>query len=169
MNEMIFCPSCGHESLQWNGEKWSCPDCGFVLYNNVAAAVAVVVTCGDEVLFTRRNQEPAKGKLDLSGGFSEPDESAEHTCARELYEELKREVDESRLKYFCSFPNIYPYKNIVYHTMDLFYGYEVEEKFEVSLEESEVSEAVWIHKNNINLEEIAFESQKRFFRKYFQP
>lgn len=166
MNDLKFCPKCGHESLQWNGEKWSCTHCDFVLYHNVAAAVAVVVTCGDEMLLTRRNQEPAKGKLDLSGGFSEPNESAEHTCARELREELNMDVEEERLKFFCSLPNIYPFKNIIYHTMDLFYGYEVAEKFEVSLEEAEVSEAIWIHKNDLNLEDIAFESQKKFLKKY---
>jgi ribosomal protein L33 len=56
-----YCPSCGKESLHWDGEKkWSCPECGFTLYNNVAGAVAVVIRCGDEIYLTRRNRDPKK-------------------------------------------------------------------------------------------------------------
>ena len=168
MELLKYCPKCGNPTLNWDGEKkWSC-SCGFTLYNNVAGAVAVVVRCGDEIFFTKRNQEPKKGKLDLAGGFVDPKESAETTCKRELFEELQLEVDESKLKYLASLPNIYHYKGIDYNTLDLFYEYEVVEKFQVKLELSEISETVWIPVSEFNPEDIAFDSQKLFFEKMYR-
>ena len=167
MEYLKFCPKCGNESLSWDGEKkWNCKDCDYVLFHNVAGAVAVVIKCGDEILLTRRNQEPKKGKLDLAGGFVDPKESAEETCARELFEEMKINIDISKLKYLASLPNIYEYKNIIYNTLDLFYEYESEEKFEVKLEISEISETVWLKIKDIKPAEIAFDSQRFFLEKY---
>lgn len=169
MKILKYCPSCGLESLNWDGEKkWSCPNCNFTLYNNVAGAVAVVIRCGDEVYLTRRNRDPKKGKLDLAGGFVDPKESAEESCKRELFEELQLDVDISNLKYLTSQPNVYQYKEIDYNTIDLFYEYNVSEKFEVNLELSEISEAVWIPLKELNLDDLAFDSQKIFFEQYLK-
>lgn len=167
MDYLKFCPKCGNESLNWDGEKkWNCKVCDYVLFHNVAGAVAVVIKCGDEILLTRRNQEPKKGKLDLAGGFVDPKESAEETCARELFEEMKMRIDISKLKYLASLPNIYEYKNIIYNTLDLFYEYESDEKLEVNLEISEISETVWLKVQDINPDDIAFDSQRIFLEKY---
>ncbi|MFP3596241.1 NUDIX hydrolase [Chryseobacterium sp. SIMBA_029] len=169
MKLLKYCPSCGKESLEWDGEKkWSCPNCDFRLYNNVAGAVAVVIRCGDEVYLTRRNQEPKKGKLDLAGGFVDPKESAEEACKRELFEELQLNIDISNLKYITSLPNIYQYKEIDYNTIDLFYEYTVSEKFDVNIELSEISETQWIPLKEVNPDDIAFDSQKRFFEAYLK-
>ena len=126
----------------------------------------MVVICGDEILLTRRNQEPAKGKLDLAGGFADPHESAEFTCFRELKEELDIEIDTEKLRFLMSLPNIYHYKGIDYNTLDLFFEYRVEEKFSVNLEKSEIAETVWVKKENIQLEDIAFPSQRLFFERF---
>lgn len=167
MEYLKFCPKCGNESLNWDGEKkWNCKVCDYVLFHNVAGAVAVVIKYGDEILLTRRNQEPKKGKLDLAGGFVDPKESAEETCARELFEEMKMRINISKLKYLASLPNIYEYKNIIYNTLDLFYEYESDEKFEVNLEISEISETVWLKIQDINPDDIAFDSQRIFLEKY---
>lgn len=167
MENLKFCPKCGHETLHWDGEKkWDCADCDYVLFHNIAGAVAVVIKYGDEILFTRRNQEPKKNKLDLPGGFVDPKESAEETCVRELFEEMRMEVDISKLKYLSSLPNTYEYKNIIYSTLDLFYEYPVEEKIEAELEISEISETVWMKLKDINPDDLAFESQKTFLSNY---
>lgn len=169
MKLLKYCPSCGRETLHWDGEKkWSCPNCNFILYNNVAGAVAVVIRHGNEVYLTRRNQEPKKGKMDLAGGFVDPKESAEETCKRELFEELRIDVDISNLKYLTSLPNIYHYKEIDYNTIDLFYEYNVSEKFNVNLELSEISETQWISLHELDIDDIAFDSQKRFFKNYMK-
>ncbi len=167
MNDLKFCPKCGEKTLQWDGEKkWSCTNCDYVLFHNVAGAVAVIIRFNDEILFTRRNQDPEKGKLDLAGGFVDPKESAEETCVRELFEEMNIKVDISKLKYLASLPNTYEYKNILYNTLDLFYEYEVPGKFDIHLEISEISEILWLKKEAINLNEIAFDSQRLFLGKY---
>ena len=169
MNDLKFCPKCGEKKLQWDGEKkWNCANCDYVLFHNVAGAVAVLIKYKEEILFTRRNQEPKKGKLDLAGGFVDPKESAEGTCVRELFEEMQIKVNPSKLKYLASLPNTYEYKNILYNTLDLFYEYEVENKFEVELEISEISETVWLKKEDVNLEEVAFDSQRVFLKNYFK-
>lgn len=169
MKILKYCPSCGNESLNWDGEKkWSCPHCNFTLYNNVAGAVAVVIRYKDEIYLTRRNRDPKKGKFDLPGGFVDPRESAEETCKRELFEELQLEVDISNLKYLTSLPNVYQYKEIDYNTIDLFYEYTVSEKFQVKLDISEISEAIWIPLDELDPDEIAFDSQKKFFKDYIR-
>ncbi len=169
MRDLNYCPECGRETLSYNDiNKWSCTVCNFVLYHNVAAAVAVIIRCGDEILFTQRNQEPALGKLDLAGGFTDPKESGEETCARELNEELGIKINPSQLKYKGSLPNTYLYKNILYNTLDLFYEYEVENKFEMKIEASEIQKVIWIKTSDINIEDLAFDSQKKFFSKYLQ-
>ena len=67
MKHLKFCPKCGNGTLIFDGEKkFSCGHCDFVMYHNCAAAVAVVIRCGDEVFLTKRNQNPKIGKLDLA-------------------------------------------------------------------------------------------------------
>lgn len=167
MKTLNYCPECGEKQLSWDGEKkWYCSGCGFTLYNNVAGAVAVVIRYQNEIFLTKRNQEPKKGFWDLSGGFTDPKESAEQTCVRELREELNIHIDESKLKYLTSLPNVYHYKGIDYNTLDLFYEYTVDEKFEAELELSEISDSGWIPLQDIRLEDIAFDSQKMFFKEY---
>lgn len=169
MKNLSFCPNCGEKTINWDMEKkWSCNKCSFVLYNNVAGAVAVVIRCGNEIFLTRRNQDPKKGKLDMAGGFIDPKESAETTCERELFEELKLKIDTSKLKYLASLPNIYQYKEIDYNTIDLFFEYEVDTEFDVDLELSEISDAVWIPLNQLDLEDLAFDSQKNFMKDYLK-
>ena len=165
--DVKFCPKCGTENLQQSGNKLFCENCDFVLYQNTAAAVAVLLKHGNEILFTVRNQEPGKGLLDLPGGFCDPEETGEHTCKREIYEELQLDLDEDKFSYLGSRPNIYPYKDVVYNTLDLFYEYELSEKPRTTLEEKEISGIEWVEKDNIDLNRLAFESQKLFLAKYF--
>lgn len=167
MKSLTFCPECGTDSLQWDGEKhWTCPRCSFSLYHNVAGAVAVLIKFREKILLTRRAQDPQKGKLDMAGGFVDPKESAEETCRRELQEELAINIRAENLKYLGSLPNIYHYKGIDYHTLDLFFQYELENESEFNLDVAEISEAVWMNIKDLDVEDIAFESQKKFLRQY---
>jgi ADP-ribose pyrophosphatase YjhB (NUDIX family) len=120
-NEFTYCPRCGGKKIQYiDGRKWSCGDCGFRLYSNVAAAVGLIITAENgNVLFEIRAKEPRKGYLAIPGGFCNPDETAEQAALRECKEETGIQPDS--LEYLCSFPNTYDYKDIRYKTCDLFF------------------------------------------------
>lgn len=168
MEELKFCPKCGHQTLLWNGiSKLTCSNCDFAMYQNCAAAVAVLLKFNDKYLFTRRNQEPKKGFLDLAGGFTDAEESSEESCSRELQEELNLSLKPEQFRYLGSLPNVYLYKNINYNTLDSFYLCELAEEIKFKLEESEIEETVWLTKEDIVLEDIAFDSQRKFLKSYF--
>ena len=69
------------------------------------------------VLLVRRAREPAAGTLDLPGGFIDFGETAEVALVRELREELDLAIEV--LDYLGSYPNVYPYAGVRYHTLDL--------------------------------------------------
>ena len=66
-----YCPECGSSHFEINNEKSKkCTNCGFVYYFNPSAAtVALIQNDQNELLVCRRAKEPAKGTLDLPGGF----------------------------------------------------------------------------------------------------
>ena len=83
-----YCPKCGGKFEEHNEKSYRCEQCGFVYYFNPSAAtVAVIVNERDELLVCRRAKEPAKGTLDLPGGFCDMYETAEEGVAREVREE----------------------------------------------------------------------------------
>jgi NAD+ diphosphatase len=120
-NKFNMCPECGSSEIKYlKGRKWYCPSCGFDLYNNVAAAVGLVIADrSGMVLFEKRAKEPRKGFLAYPGGFVDPDESAEAAVVRECREETG--LIPRQITYLASYPNKYVYKDIVYNTCDLFF------------------------------------------------
>ena len=66
-----FCPVCGAKAFVEHNEKAKkCMACGFVYYFNPSSAVACFIkNAKGELLLVRRGKEPAKGTLDLPGGF----------------------------------------------------------------------------------------------------
>ena len=89
-----YCPRCGSHNFAINGERSRhCSDCGFTYYANASAATAAIITNSkSEILLATRAFEPAKGKLDLPGGFVDMNETAEEALIRELKEELNINV-----------------------------------------------------------------------------
>lgn len=128
-NDFNMCPMCGSKKIENKGNrKWICPDCGFDLYCNVAAAVGIVIRDKQKnVLFEVRAKEPRKGFAAVPGGFVDFDESAENAAVRECKEELG--VDIKSVRFLCSFPNTYLYKNIEYKTCDIFFTADLPEEF----------------------------------------
>lgn len=164
-NKFIFCPQCGSRKIETKlgGRKWQCPECGFDLYNNVASAVGIVITNErGEVLFEKRAKEPRKGFYVVPGGFTEPDETGEAAAARECTEEIG--VTPEHVRYLCSFPNTYEYKDIVYKTCDLFFTASLPAGAKLTPQEGEVSSLFWLPVHSAaELENIplAFESAKK--------
>ena len=164
-NRFNFCPKCGSQKIQTlkDGQKWKCPDCGFVFFNNVAAAVGIIIlNAKGEVLFEVRAKEPRKGFLHLPGGFCEPDEMAKESTIRECEEEIGFRPKD--LKLVGDFPNTYVYRDITYKTCDIFFETTLPEGQEFSLQESEVAELEWHDVSSpeaIETLPIAFESSRK--------
>lgn len=152
-----FCPKCGSACFVENNEKSKrCEDCGFVYYFNPSAAtVAVIRNERGEVLCVRRAKEPAKGTLDLPGGFCDCYETSEEGVAREVMEETGLRV--TRTQFLFSIPNTYPYSGFVVHTVDAFFLCEVESAGEVrGMDDAE--EALWIPLSELKSEAFGLKS-----------
>ena len=157
-----FCPSCASTHFSFpDNRRFLCDDCGFTYYHNIAAAVALVFTFEDKVLFTVRNVDPDKGKWDLPGGFIDPNETAEEAACREIREELGLDLQPSDLKYVTTSPNNYLYKNVPYRTMDIFYECALQSDLINVAAKDEIQELVWVKRSEINLEKIGFVSIRK--------
>lgn len=165
-----YCPNCSSQNvINQNNFKLHCSNCDFVLYHNIAAAVAIIFTYQDKVLFTVRNVDPDKGKLDLPGGFIDPNETAEEAACREISEELGLTITPADLTYITTAPNNYLYRNVPYRTMDIFYECELQSD-EVNVNANdEIKELLWVKRNQIDIDKIGFVSVKKVIgEKYIQ-
>ncbi len=116
-----FCPACGSEHFEDNNFKSKrCADCGFVFYHNPSAAVAAFIfNTKGELLVCKRAKEPARGTLDLPGGFVDYEETAEEAMRRELLEETGAQA--LTVEYLFSLPNLYVYSDLEIPTLDMFF------------------------------------------------
>ena len=121
LSQFRYCPKCGSEHFDIHNEKSKqCKDCGFVYYfNPSSASVALILNKQNELLVCRRAKEPAKGTLDLPGGFIDMAETGEEGVAREVKEETGMTVTQA--EYLFSLPNIYIYSGFLVHTLDMFF------------------------------------------------
>lgn len=127
LSQFKYCPKCGSAHFEVHNEKSKqCADCGFVYYFNPSSAtVALILNERDELLVCRRAKEPAKGTLDLPGGFIDMTETSEEGVAREVREETGMKV--AKAEYLFSLPNIYIYSGFPVHTLDMFFRCTVED------------------------------------------
>ena len=126
LDQFHYCPKCGSANFHIHNVKAkACADCGFIYYFNPSAStVAFILNEREELLVVRRAKDPAKGTLDLPGGFIDMYENGEEGVAREVLEETGLVV--TRCHYLFTIPNIYTYKGFDVHTLDISYRCEVE-------------------------------------------
>lgn len=159
MKKFSFCPSCGSKKIQFDGIKqYKCESCSFIYFQNVAASAAAMLEYDGKILFVRRAREPRKGKLDLPGGFIDPNESAEEGMNRELKEELG--ITFEHMEFLGSAPNIYLYKDVTYHTCDLFFYAKIR-SLPADIDNSEIVSLELIDPLKVDKNEVAFESTKK--------
>lgn len=155
-----FCPKCGSNKFNVNNnESKKCDDCGFTYYfNSSAAIVAVIQNSKDEILVARRAKDPAKGTLDLPGGFAAIHETIEKTVYREVLEETRLEI--TSLKYLFSIPNIYVYSGFEVHTMDMFFKCVIDD-FSNMKAQDDVLDLFFIPKEDLNPADFGLMSIKK--------
>jgi ADP-ribose pyrophosphatase YjhB (NUDIX family) len=73
-------------------ERLTCPDCGFVAYENPKIVVGSVVAQDDQVLLCRRAIEPRRGFWTLPAGYMELAETVEEGARREAWEEARARI-----------------------------------------------------------------------------
>jgi len=121
LSQFKYCPRCGSDQfVEHNFKSKICKACGFVYYfNSSASTAAFILNADNELLAVRRAREPAKGTLDLPGGFVDIYETAEEAITREVREETGLVV--TKPEFLFTLPNIYVYSGFEVHTVDLFF------------------------------------------------
>lgn len=162
-----FCPKCGSSRFAVNSEKSrKCNNCDFEFFINPAAAVVAFITNSrGELLVQRRRFEPAKGTLDLPGGFADVLETAEESVVREVMEETAMEVISAR--YMFSMPNVYRYSGMDINTLDLFFECEVKDT-SVLKAGDDAAECLWIPLSEIHTELFGLRSVRHGLTEYMR-
>ena len=160
-----YCPKCGSKHFVKNDFKSKrCEDCGFIYYfNPVAATVAIIMNDKNEMLVATRSKEPAKGTLDLPGGFCDSYETAEEGIAREVLEETGLKVIDT--KYLFTIPNTYVYSGMELHTMDLFFLCKVED-CNSFIADDDVEELKWINIDKLDCQDFGLQSISKSINKF---
>lgn len=166
-HQFIYCPECGSNHFVVNNEKSKrCEACGFVYYFNPSAAtVALIFNQEDELLVCRRAKDPAKGTLDLPGGFIDSFETAEEGVAREVLEETGLVVDE--VIYQFSLPNLYMYSGFEVHTLDLFFVCKVSNTNRIEAQD-DAQEAFFMPLHQINPEDFGLASIRKALTQFLK-
>lgn len=155
-----YCPKCGSgHFVENNFKSKKCEDCGFVYYfNSSAAVVAVIVSPGGELLVGTRAFEPAKGTLDLPGGFVDLHESLEDAVLREVKEETNLNVVDA--KYLFSMDNLYMYSGFQVETADAFFLCKVD-NIDALKAEDDVAKLEFINAKDLDPERFGLMSVRR--------
>ena len=143
--QFLYCPECGSPHFEVNNEKSKkCTDCGFVYYFNPSSAtVALILNEKKELLVCRRAKEPAKGTLDLPGGFIDMNETGEEGAT-----------------YQFSLPNIYIYSGFSVHTLDMFFLCTVKDMSHFSAMD-DVADSFFLPLSEIRPEDFGLDSIRR--------
>ena len=102
MSDFRFCPRCATElesrpSPGPDPDRPTCPNCGFVHYENPSPTVQAWIDRDGSFLALRRADEPYAGRWNMPGGFVELDESGPEAIAREVLEETGLDIEADRV------------------------------------------------------------------------
>lgn len=129
-----YCGRCGALTGYLSGERArECPACGLISYPRLSPAVIVLVQRGNRLLLAR-NQSFPHALYSVLAGFVEPGESLEEAVEREVYEEVRLEIED--IRYFGSQPWPYPHSLMIGFTASHASG-------EIHLDERELADAGW--------------------------
>ena len=161
-----YCPHCGSNQFQPNHHNSKkCHDCGFEFFKNAPAAVAcIILDDNGRILALRRAKDPYINTLDTPGGFVDIGETAEQAAIRELKEETNIDIEVTKLLY--TIPNTYVYKGYDATPLDLFFECKIKDMSNIKLQKSEVSEILFLEKNEIDPTEFGLPSIQKALTRY---
>ena len=137
-----FCGSCGALTAPDSRERaLRCTKCGAIMYPRIAPAVIVGVRNGDRLLITRYAKGRGVGFDALVAGFTEIGETLEQTVEREVMEEVGLRV--KNIRYYKSQPWG------LSGTMLAGFFCDVDGDDTITLDESELSSAIWKNREEI--------------------
>lgn len=157
-----FCPFCGVEIGKQANGGFQCQNCKKKYYYGSKPTASVVPICKDKVLLAVRAVEPAKGELDLIGGFLENGEDPLEGAVRETLEETEYKVNPDDLKFLGIWVGEYEYQGDTFSTFNVIYTVNFEEELELSAKD-DVASLKWIPINGDY--EFAFEPMYHVFEK----
>jgi NAD+ diphosphatase len=134
-----YCGCCGAPMKFHTEISKRCTNCGKEVWPQLAIAIIVRITRGDEVLLVHANnfRRPYYG---LVAGFVETGETLEEAVRREALEETGIEV--GNIRYFGSQPWPYPCGLMVGFTADYVAG-------DICLQRSELSSGGWFRRDHL--------------------
>lgn len=161
---MNFCSNCGSAAIGLripagdNRERYVCPDCQTIHYQNPNIVTGCLPVWEDKVLLCRRAIEPQLGLWNVPSGFLENGESVSAGALREVWEEAEAKV---AIDYLISLYNIERINQIYLH----FVGELIDGEFGVG---EESLECALFTEKAIPWEEMAFTSSIFTLRRYFE-
>lgn len=151
-----FCGRCGARMQHSDKERMVfCPSCASIEYPKICPAVIVAVTNGDKLLLSKyAGREYAK--YALIAGFTEIGETIEQTVVREVMEEVGLRV--KNLRYYKSQPWGLSSSILAGFFCDL------DGDDAIRLDETELSKAVWVAREDVPTEEADFSLTREMMR-----
>lgn len=141
-NSNCYCGKCGGNTIPDRKERaLKCTFCGKITYPRINPAVIVGVTDGNRLLITRYTENRGVAHDALIAGFTEIGETLEETVSREVMEEVGLKV--KNIRYYKSQPWGYSGGILTGFFCD------VDGDTSITLDESELSIAKWIERENI--------------------
>ncbi len=134
-----FCGVCGAPMKFHTDISKRCTNCGKEVWPQVAPAIIVAVTRGDEILLTQ-SRNFRGDYYGLVAGFIETGETAEEALRREVMEETGIRV--KNIRYVASQPWPYPSGLMLGFTAEYADG-------ELRIQRSELTKGGWFHRNNL--------------------
>lgn len=135
-----FCGVCGAPMKQHTAISKRCTGCGKEVWPQVAPAVIVRITRGNDEVLMARARNFRGDFYGLIAGFVETGETLEEAVVREVREETGLEV--TNLRYFGSQPWPYPSGLMVGYTADYAGG-------QLHVQREELKNVAWFHRDHL--------------------
>lgn len=141
-----FCGKCGSSTIQSKKERaLECESCHSVIYPKISPAVIVAIYDGNKLLLSKNVYGDYK-RYALIAGYVEIGETLEEAVKREVMEEVGLKV--KNIKYYKNQPWSFSDTLLVGFTAEL------DGSAEITLDTTELSEAVWFHREDVPKDDI---------------